>query len=68
MMKSGQMANIILEIASVIFYQLGYALCIDMLFRRKILQSKCAIFLLYMCGDFKINRKVECLAMVFSLN
>jgi hypothetical protein len=37
-MKSGQtllMANIILEIASVIFYQLGYALCIDMLFRRR---------------------------------
>jgi hypothetical protein len=63
------MTNLIIEIASIIFfYQLGYALCMDMLVRRKIIQSRCVIFLLYMCGDFKINQKVECLAMVFSLN
>ena len=38
-----------------IFYQLGYALYMDMLVRRKIIQSRCVIFLLYMCADFKIN-------------
>jgi len=62
------MTNLILEIASVVFYQLGYALCMDMLFSRKIIQSRCVIFLLYMCGDFKINQKVERMVVVFSLN
>jgi len=48
------------------FLSIGF--CMDMLVRKKIIQSRCVIFLLYMCGDFKINQKVECFAMVFSLN
>ena len=47
-----------------IYIFLSTEFCMDMLVRRKIIQSRCVIFLLYMCGDFKINQKVECLTMV----
>jgi hypothetical protein len=41
------MTNLIQEIASVVFYQLGYVLYMDMLVKRKIIQSRCVIVLLY---------------------
>jgi hypothetical protein len=70
-MRSGQtllMTNLIQEIASVVFYQLGYVLYMDMLVKRKIIQSRCVIVLLYsLPGRVCLQKEVLQVCIVMGL-